>query len=68
MLKGRRSEAGELTRTRCVLRAAGKIMSEKVDALRLTFYTAPSSCAVLAPFFYAREARPLPFQRDRGYF
>ncbi len=39
------------------LRAAGKIMSEKVDALRLTFYTAPSSCAVLAPFFYAREAR-----------
>lgn len=41
----------------CALRAAGKIMSEKVDALRLTFYTAPSSCAVLAPFFYAREAR-----------
>ncbi|KAK9832050.1 hypothetical protein WJX81_002190 [Elliptochloris bilobata] len=35
---------------------AGKIMSEKVDALRLTFYTAPSSCAVLAPFFYGREA------------
>ncbi len=35
-------------------------MSEKVDALRLTFYTAPSSCAVLAPFFYAREARPAP--------
>ena len=35
----------------------GKIMSEKVDVLRLTFYTAPVSCCVLIPLVSAFEVR-----------
>ena len=38
-----------------MMSTAGKVMSEKVDVLRLTFYTAPVSCAVLLPLFLARE-------------
>lgn len=44
---------------------AGKVLSEKLDVMQLTFYTAPISCSVLFPFFLAREvsglrtARPL---------
>lgn len=30
-------------------------MSEKLDVLRLAFYTAPVSCAILLPLFYIRE-------------
>lgn len=37
----------------------GRMMSEKIDVLRLTFYTAPVSCALLLPVFFIREARPL---------
>ena len=33
----------------------GKIMSEKLDVLRLTFYIAPVSCALLLPLFCIRE-------------
>lgn len=36
----------------------GKILSEKIDVLRLTFYTAPVSCALLLPTFYIREVCP----------
>lgn len=35
---------------------SGKIMSEKVDALRLTWYTAPVSCVFLLPLFFMAEA------------
>ncbi|KAL3130623.1 hypothetical protein ABBQ38_008017 [Trebouxia sp. C0009 RCD-2024] len=38
-----------------MMSTAGKVMSEKVDVLRLTFYTAPVSCAVLLPLFLVRE-------------
>lgn len=38
-----------------MMSTAGKVMSEKVDVLRLTFYTAPVSCAVLLPLFLIRE-------------
>lgn len=34
---------------------AGKVLSEKLDVMQLTFYTAPISCSVLFPFFLARE-------------
>lgn len=40
-----------------MMSTAGKVMSEKVDVLRLTFYTAPVSCAVLLPLFLVREVR-----------
>ncbi|DBA98259.1 hypothetical protein WJX77_011419 [Trebouxia sp. C0004] len=35
---------------------SGKLLSEKMDVLRLAFYTAPVSCAVLLPLFIARES------------
>jgi drug/metabolite transporter (DMT)-like permease len=34
---------------------SGKLLSEKMDVLRLAFYTAPVSCAVLLPLFVVRE-------------
>jgi hypothetical protein len=34
----------------------GKLMSEKLDVLRLTFYTAPLTCIVLLPFYFNLEA------------
>ncbi|PRW60834.1 Drug Metabolite transporter superfamily [Chlorella sorokiniana] len=34
---------------------SGKVLSEKLDVVRLTFYTAPVSLACLAPFFWAYE-------------
>lgn len=34
---------------------SGKLLSEKLDVVRLTFYTAPVSLACLAPFFWAYE-------------
>ncbi len=36
---------------------SGKVLSEKLDVVRLTFYTAPVSLCCLAPFFWAREVR-----------
>ena len=32
-----------------------QILSEKLDVLRLAFYTAPVSCAALVPVFFLRE-------------
>ena len=40
----------------------GRILSEKIDVLRLTFYTAPVSCALLLPVFFIREVRPCEAQ------
>jgi drug/metabolite transporter (DMT)-like permease len=38
-----------------MMTTSGKVLSEKVDVLRLTFYTAPVSMAALVPFFLSRE-------------
>lgn len=35
------------------------MLSEKVDVLRLTFYTSPVSIVILLPFFAAFEAKEL---------
>ena len=34
---------------------SGKVLSEKLDVLRLTFYTSPISCLCLLPFYYFKE-------------
>ena len=36
---------------------SGKVLNEKIDVVRLTFYTAPVSLACLMPFFLFFEAR-----------
>ncbi len=38
-----------------MLSTAGLVLSEKMDVLQLTFYTAPVSCAMLFPFYLLRE-------------
>ena len=38
-----------------MMSSIGKLMSDKVDALRLTFYTAPLTCIVLLPFYLSLE-------------
>ena len=38
---------------------AGKLLTEQLDVMQLTFYTAPASMAVLFPFFLTREVRAL---------
>ena len=40
-----------------------QVLSEKLDVLRLAFYTAPISCAVLLPLFFIREVG-WPFPAD----
>ena len=40
-----------------MMTTSGRVLSEKVDVLRLTFYTAPVSMAALVPFFIYKEAR-----------
>jgi solute carrier family 35, member E4 len=53
-----------------MMSTSGRVLSEKLDVVRLTFYTAPVSCAALAPFFCWREVRcsfagsPCPMQRS----
>lgn len=42
---------------------SGKLLSEKLDVVRLTFYTAPVSLACLTPFMIWRELTPF-----RAYF
>lgn len=39
-----------------MMSASGRMMSEKVDPLRLTFYMSPVACFVLAPFYWRLEA------------
>ena len=43
-----------------MMSTTGKVMSEKLDVLRLAFYTAPVSCAILLPLFYIREVTTTP--------
>jgi hypothetical protein len=38
---------------------SGRLLSEKLDVLRLAFYTAPVSLGVLLPLFYLSEVRTL---------
>jgi solute carrier family 35, member E4 len=40
----------------CLLSTTGKLMSEKVDAMRLTFYMSPLVVLLLTPFFFMAEA------------
>ena len=39
-----------------MMSSIGRLMSEKVDVLRLTFYTAPLTCFMLLPFYLHNEA------------
>ncbi len=41
-----------------MMSTSGKVLSEKVDVLRLTFYTAPISLLALIPALYLREVCP----------
>ena len=41
----------------------GKLMSEKIEALRLTFYMAPTSCLILFPLYLWREVSE-PYGND----
>lgn len=38
-----------------MMSTSGKVLSEKMDVFRLSFYTAPVSCLALLPFVYWRE-------------
>ncbi|GAX79732.1 hypothetical protein CEUSTIGMA_g7173.t1 [Chlamydomonas eustigma] len=38
-----------------MMSSIGRLMSEKLDVLRLTFYTAPLTTIVLIPFYYSLE-------------
>ncbi len=38
-----------------MMSTSGRVLSEKMDVVRLTFYTAPVSCLALTPFFLWRE-------------
>ena len=40
-----------------MMSTSGRLLSEKLDVLRLAFYTAPVSCIALFPFCYSREVR-----------
>ncbi|CAK0783113.1 hypothetical protein CVIRNUC_006308 [Coccomyxa viridis] len=42
-----------------MLNFSGKVLREKMDVLRLTFYTAPVSVGILVPFFLMTEFRRL---------
>ncbi len=43
---------------------SGKLLSEKIDVLRLAFYTAPVSLMFLLPFLWYREVRNLSLTFD----
>jgi hypothetical protein len=38
---------------------SGRLMSERIDVLRLTFYTAPTVVVLLLPFWHRLERRQL---------
>lgn len=40
-----------------MMTTSGRVLSEKLDVLRLTFYTAPISCACLLPVYLWQEVR-----------
>lgn len=40
-----------------MMSTSGRVLSEKLDVVRLTFYTVPVSCIALTPFFLWQEVR-----------
>lgn len=40
-----------------MMTTSGRVLSERMDCLRLTFYTAPVSCVCLVPFYIFKEVR-----------
>ena len=49
-----------------MLSTAGLVLSEKMDVLQLTFYTAPVSCAMLFPMYLLREVSTLILHGDQA--
>eukprot|EP00199_Chlamydomonas_sp_CCMP681_P006797 CAMPEP_0119117696 /NCGR_PEP_ID=MMETSP1180-20130426/52983_1 /TAXON_ID=3052 ORGANISM="Chlamydomonas cf sp, Strain CCMP681" /NCGR_SAMPLE_ID=MMETSP1180 /ASSEMBLY_ACC=CAM_ASM_000741 /LENGTH=294 /DNA_ID=CAMNT_0007106981 /DNA_START=115 /DNA_END=996 /DNA_ORIENTATION=- len=50
-----------------MMASVGRLMSEKLDVWRLTFYTAPVAVLLLLPFFYLLEAKGLrEYQQDES--
>lgn len=45
---------------------SGRVLSDRMDALRLAFYTAPVSCLMLLPFFVRLESEPLALYRSQA--
>lgn len=47
---------------------SGRVLSERLDVLRLTFYTAPVSCLCLLPFYSWQEVTLIgsPFLPTEG--
>ena len=43
--------------SQAMMTTSGRVLSEKMDVFRLSFYTAPVSCIALLPFVYLREVR-----------
>ncbi len=43
-----------------MMTTSGRVLSEKLDVLRLTFYTAPVSCLCLLPWYLWQEVRCSP--------
>eukprot|EP00955_Chlamydomonas_euryale_P111918 366097-Chlamydomonas_euryale.AAC.31 len=54
-----------------MMSSIGWLLSEKLDVIRLTFYTAPLTCIILVPFFSSMEAADFKHyqteQRSAGY-
>ncbi|CAL8467409.1 g6947 [Coccomyxa elongata] len=42
-----------------MMTTSGRVLSERMDCLRLTFYTAPVSCVCLVPFYLFKESERL---------
>ncbi len=40
-----------------MMTTSGRVLSERMDCLRLTFYTAPVSCVCLLPFYLLKEVQ-----------
>lgn len=50
-----------------MMTCSGKVMSERIDVLRLTFYTAPVVSVVLVPFYLAMEHAKFVAYDSHGY-
>lgn len=49
-----------------MMTSSGRLLSEKIDVLRLTFYTAPISCMILSPFYYHLEYNKLQVYKQQA--
>lgn len=50
-----------------MMTTSGRVLSERLDVLRLTFYTAPVSCACLVPFYLTKEVSLWPCSDVRSW-